>query len=475
MPQTSQQHHHHHHEQEQEQKEEQKEELVQQKSNTIYLNKLNLLEVPTMIDPIPPITFEPTTGNKIIEINLSENRLKRIDLQQLTKQFPNVQKLALGNNEIMGDFGEGISNSNWSKELLWLDLTFNHISSLNEEFSKLDKLASLGASECRLREIPEWMGNMKGMRKLGLFNNLITKVPPSLGRLSNLTKLDLSGNKLRTLPKEIGNLKKLTWLNLSDNEIEELPKEIEKLTNLKELGLAHNKLKKLPYVGKMRSLHLLTAFSNDLQGDPLGDSGVMELSSSIERIDLSSNKITAIPPNLLECLPWLGLLNLRNNQISKFRITKKIQNPNLQVDVRDNRIHELPSLLWMGEVDLKYSNNPLLGRGWNNSADINDCYGTFTQLPIQQPTPSLHLMALQAITAKTKHKNHYKEARECHLCEEMYYHMGWEWREERQIVPKKMTDSTSSVDIESIPFFMEICGAKCYNRLCKEYNEIGNS
>lgn len=424
-------------------------------NNIISFQKMDLQEVPY---PILATTTIP--GTEIVEVNLSENRLKKISLPNLTLQFPNLQRLALGNNELMGSFGKGISGGNWKRELVWLDFTYNHISSLDEEIKDLQALVSLGASDCRLRELPDWLGGMTGMRKIGLFNNLLTEIPASMGGLVNLTKLDLSGNRLQQLPKEIGRLTKLTWLNLSNNQIEHLPQEIENLTNLRELGLASNKLKTLPYLGKMKNLHLLTAFTNLLEGDPLGDAGVQELTTSMQRIDLSSNNIHSIPTTLIENLPLLELLNLRNNKLTTFKVSKKITNESLVVDVRDNELQELPSLLWRGEVDLKCSNNPF------NNNDGKRGEG----MPVKQPTPSLHLMALQVLSTKKSINSTDKQIiKSCHLCEQQYYHKGWVWRESRQMITAKMSDSQSSLLSDAmIPFVMEICGAKCYNRLCRE-------
>ena len=70
-------------------------------------------------------------------------------------------------------------------------------------------------------EIPELMGNLKGIQLLNLSNNLLTSsIPSSLERLTTLEALDLSQNKLsREIPPQLTQLTFLAFFNVSNNHL----------------------------------------------------------------------------------------------------------------------------------------------------------------------------------------------------------------------------------------------------------------
>ena len=70
-------------------------------------------------------------------------------------------------------------------------------------------------------EIPELMGNLKGIQLLNLSNNLLTSsIPSSLERLTTLEALDLSQNKLsREIPLQLTQLTFLAFFNVSNNHL----------------------------------------------------------------------------------------------------------------------------------------------------------------------------------------------------------------------------------------------------------------
>jgi len=86
----------------------------------------------------------------------------------------------------------------------------NFISSLPEEWSKLNRLRKLFIGGSIYYSGSQW--NIKSYS--------------SLSSLSSIEHLDLSGNQLRELPKEIVQLTNLKQLDLSKNQFQELPKDI---------------------------------------------------------------------------------------------------------------------------------------------------------------------------------------------------------------------------------------------------------
>jgi hypothetical protein len=51
-----------------------------------------------------------------------------------------------------------------------------------------------------VKTVPDWLGSLKSLRKIDLFNAQLISLPESLCHLSNLTHLDLGNNYLTELP-----------------------------------------------------------------------------------------------------------------------------------------------------------------------------------------------------------------------------------------------------------------------------------
>ena len=70
---------------------------------------------------------------------------------------------------------------------------------------------------------------------LDLSGRGITQLPENIGRLTKLQKLGLGDNQLRTLPHQIGQLANLEVLHLYGNNLERLPRSIGELGQLRSL------------------------------------------------------------------------------------------------------------------------------------------------------------------------------------------------------------------------------------------------
>jgi Leucine-rich repeat (LRR) protein len=78
--------------------------------------------------------------------------------------------------------------------------------------------------------IPDAIGELKNLRRLGLYGNHISQLPASIGNLSELELLYIDMNPLAKLPDSIGRLKSLKSLGIAKTEIGESEKQrIQKL------------------------------------------------------------------------------------------------------------------------------------------------------------------------------------------------------------------------------------------------------
>ena len=115
--------------------------------------------------------------------------------------------------------------------------------------------------------------------------------------------------------KNQGALQTVTQLNLNNCNLPMIPPEIKRLTNLQVLNLSSNKIAAIPpnaFLG-LASLQELHLENNQITA--ISENAFLGL-SSLQTLRLNYNKIAAIPPNAFLGLSSLRHLNLDNNQIA---------------------------------------------------------------------------------------------------------------------------------------------------------------
>ncbi|KAH1146290.1 hypothetical protein GYH30_041787 [Glycine max] len=195
--------------------------------------------------------------------------------------------------------------------------------------------------------IPSWLFNLSNLTELDLYSSSLR------GQLSRLSHLDLSSNSLSGLvPATMGNLSNLDTLNLEGNMMNgKIPESIGQLTKLYDLNLLKNNWEDLllfsisskrnPFALKVTQdwippfKHLYQVEIRDCQVGPtfpnwlrnqmslenviLENVGISEeilgwlynMSSHIEQLDLSHNKISRYLPKKMNLIPiWSGVTAL---------------------------------------------------------------------------------------------------------------------------------------------------------------------
>lgn len=162
---------------------------------------------------------------------------------------------------------------------------------------------------------------------LDLSNNQLSSLPDDFDKLTQLKIVFLSQNQFRSLPTVLARCPKLEmigfkanqitevaqhalpkhtrWLILTDNQISQLPESMGELTQLKKLALAGNKLTCLP--------------------------SSMANCRELELVRLSANKLTALP-DWLVTLPKLAWLAFAGNQFSHVEVCKNDSVPIIDLD-----------------------------------------------------------------------------------------------------------------------------------------------
>ena len=114
------------------------------------------------------------------------------------------------------------------------------------KFSSFPNLVRLSLSNNQiLGSIPFEIGSLSKLTHLNLSHNYLTgQLPLSLANLTKLVKFDISFNGITgSIPKEFGNFKNLLELNLSHNKFTgPIPSTLGLFTNLSDLNLSFNEI-----------------------------------------------------------------------------------------------------------------------------------------------------------------------------------------------------------------------------------------
>ena len=171
-----------------------------------------------------------------------------------------------------------------------VDLSYNEISHLNQEFSQLVDLTSLKVRANRVSTLPSFILGPK-LRHLDLSSNAISVCESSISGYLDLQECFLQDNSIDTFPSCVLSARDLLVLDLSNNRITEVPDDICHLRCLTRLSMNGNKLEALPQ-----------AFGMTLGG--------------LVTLDLRKNQLTSLPP--LTGLTSLQVVDLGENSLSHF-------------------------------------------------------------------------------------------------------------------------------------------------------------
>jgi tRNA A-37 threonylcarbamoyl transferase component Bud32 len=135
-------------------------------------------------------------------------------------------------------------------------------------FDLADSLEILDLSNNKLSELPTDLSRLTKLRIVFCSNNRFTHLPEALGRCENLEMIGFKSNQITRVSSD--SLPTLTrWLILTDNKITSLPKDFGRLTRLQKLALAGNRLTTLPdSIVNCRNLELIRLSANQLAAFP---------------------------------------------------------------------------------------------------------------------------------------------------------------------------------------------------------------
>ncbi|XP_063990186.1 leucine-rich repeat-containing protein 40-like [Diachasmimorpha longicaudata] len=215
------------------------------------------------------------------KLNLSENSIKTID-----------------------------SDIDHLSEIEELDFHDNLLEEVPKEIGALIKLRKFDISHNNLGKISKRFFTLENLKQLNLSHNNLADLDPAIGDLVMLESLNLSFNNLTTLPVGLGYLVRLCTFDVSHNLLVELPPDIMSMRVLKKLDANSNHLEVVPPLGEMRKLEALILHTNNLKNFP-NITGC----TALKELNLSNNSIDEIDMECLEDMGQLRSLLLAHNNI----------------------------------------------------------------------------------------------------------------------------------------------------------------
>ncbi|TEW49258.1 leucine-rich repeat-containing protein kinase family protein [Psychromonas algicola] len=158
-------------------------------------------------------------------------------------------------------------------------------------------------------------GELKGIKRLQLSENLTTFPMEILSLADSLEILDLSNNQLSSLPDEIAQLTQLKIIFASNNQFTSLPSVLGLCPLLEMIGFKSNQITEVPAESLPLTLRWLILTDNKITALP----EMLGKRPRLQKLALAGNQLTHLP-NSFSQLTNLELLRISANQLVAFPI-----------------------------------------------------------------------------------------------------------------------------------------------------------
>ncbi|MBI5165342.1 MAG: leucine-rich repeat domain-containing protein [Magnetospirillum sp.] len=122
--------------------------------------------------------------------SLSLHEIGAAAVEEVLRRVPAIETLHLVNNGL-GD----VPSAARALPLTYLSLSDQNLAQLSD-LRSMKSLSYLAIARCGLEALPDWVGEMPGLRSLSLFDNKLTTLPPALADLGDHLVLHLAANPL---------------------------------------------------------------------------------------------------------------------------------------------------------------------------------------------------------------------------------------------------------------------------------------
>lgn len=238
--------------------------------------------------------------------------------------LPALKELTLEGNQL-SSLWEPLESSSCSahprhwNELQKLNVSHNKLARLEEGVftSRLRRLRVLVLSHNDLEELPSSVCLLTGLTDLSVSSNKISSLPRNLSCLRKLYKVSFARNRLEAIPSKLCEATSLHRMNFDHNKITALPSTVGKLTGLRDLSIRHNRLEEIPdSICKATRLSTLVLDHNSIASLP--EKGWAAL-TSLTSLSVSSNSLATIPSEISVLLSagTLKMVSFKNNPLEE--------------------------------------------------------------------------------------------------------------------------------------------------------------
>ncbi|KAF4088828.1 hypothetical protein AMELA_G00059180 [Ameiurus melas] len=297
-------------------------------------------------------------------LHCQRNRITRLRLRGST-----LKALYASSNEI-----RDLEASPIASNLTCMDVSRNCLEALPAWLSDSKKLEVLDVSHNYIRELPQWLFCSSSLRKVLAGHNHLQRLPERVEK-PMVEVLDVQHNQLVELPCNLFlKSNSLRCLNASANKLESLPPSSlsdESNSILQELYLTNNHLtdKCVPLLTGHTHLRVLHMAYNHLQTFPASKMAKLE---ELEEVDLSGNRLKAVPTTILNCRRMHTLI-AHSNTIEVFPEVMQLMDMKC-VDLSCNELVEitLPENLPPKLQELDLTGNPRLNLDHKTLEQLNN-------------------------------------------------------------------------------------------------------
>lgn len=203
-----------------------------------------------------------------------------------------------------------------------VQLTSGRLKNVPKELKICTEIKYLDLFGNSIQEIPDWFFQFKKLEHISLRSNLLKELPTIVFTIENIKYLNLSDNQIREIKGHyFSNLLDIEKVDLSYNQISSLPVEKIEYPKCKSLNIKGNKLEKFPTaISDAYTLEKLDLSENKIGS--IDDDAFDNLENLIE-LDLSFNELNYLPTSIGK-LTKLKRLNLSGNKISS--LPKEFEN-----------------------------------------------------------------------------------------------------------------------------------------------------
>ena len=311
---------------------------------SLFGNCLTSIELPAMTHMVQTInlSYNPLSsvtghgGAQVQCLNLSHTLMRGLP----DRQAVSVCNLVLSKCKI-----EGVVDFDLSEDLTVLDLGWNSITGVTENFwASCGKLTAINLCGNQIESLPDNFPESNHMVRLNLSRNGLTELPETLMDLKSLETLNVSRNRIQKIaPFKYPRIREFI---VSFNELTELADSFDSCAYLNILNVSSNKLSDLPMsLTSCRKVSELLCDSNAFDHIPKAIMGF----GSIRTIVLSNNRLTTIDDSV-EVFYLLKVLNLSNNHLTTVPSFISNFSDLRYLSLSHNRISNVDGIVWPAKL-----------------------------------------------------------------------------------------------------------------------------